>query len=162
MITLQEGDKAPAFTGHDQDGKKVSLGDFKGKKVVLYFYPQDNTPTCTVQACNLRDNFALLRKEGLTVIGISPDDEKSHKKFETKFSLPFPLLADQDHKIIDKYGVWGEKQLYGRKYLGLHRTTFLIDEKGVIRKIFLKPKSKQHAEEIVRGWGEPGSPRGVK
>jgi len=149
MITLQEGDKAPAFTGHDQDGKKVSLADFKGKKVVLYFYPQDDTPTCTVQACNLRDNFALLRKEGLTVIGISPDDEKSHKKFEAKFSLPFPLLADPDHKIIDKYGVWGEKQLYGRKYLGLHRTTFLIDEKGVIRKIFLKPKSKQHAEEIV-------------
>ena len=154
MITLQEGDKAPAFTGHDQDGKKVSLADFKGKKVVLYFYPQDDTPTCTVQACNLRDNFALLRKEGLTVIGISPDDEKSHKKFETKFSLPFPLLADPEHKIIDKYGVWGEKQLYGRKYLGLHRTTFLIDEKGVIRKIFLKPKSKQHAEEIVRGWSE--------
>ena len=152
MITLQEGDKAPAFTGHDQDGKKVSLADFKGKKVVLYFYPQDDTPTCTVQACNLRDNFALLRKEGLTVIGISPDDEKSHKKFEAKFSLPFPLLADPDHKIIDKYGVWGEKQLYGRKYLGLHRTTFLIDEKGVIRKIFLKPKSKQHAEEIVRAW----------
>jgi len=149
MITLQEGDKAPAFTGHDQDGKKVSLADFKGKKVILYFYPQDDTPTCTVQACNLRDNFALLRKEGLTVIGISPDDEKSHKKFEAKFSLPFPLLADPDHKIIDKYGVWGEKQLYGRKYLGLHRTTFLIDEKGVIRKIFLKPKSKQHAEEIV-------------
>ena len=159
MITLQEGDKAPAFTGHDQDGKKVSLADFKGKKVVLYFYPQDDTPTCTVQACNLRDNFALLRKEGLIVIGISPDDEKSHKKFETKFSLPFPLLADPDHKIIDKYGVWGEKQLYGRKYLGLHRTTFLIDEKGIIRKIFLKPKSKQHAEEIVKAWGEPASPR---
>ena len=154
MITLKEGDKAPAFTGHDQDGRKVSLADFKGKKVVLYFYPQDDTPTCTVQACNLRDNFALLRKEDLTVIGISPDDEKSHKKFETKFSLPFPLVADPEHKIIDKYGVWGEKQLYGRKYLGLHRTTFLIDEKGVIRKIFLKPKSKQHAEEIAKAWRE--------
>ena len=154
MITLQEGDKAPAFTGYDQNGQKISLADYKGKKLVVYFYPQDDTPTCTVQACNLRDNFALLRKEGLTVIGISPDDEKSHKKFETKFSLPFPLLADPEHKIIDKYGVWGEKQLYGRKYLGLHRTTFLIDEKGVIRKIFLKPKSKQHAEEILRAWGE--------
>ena len=154
MITLQEGDKAPAFTGYDQNGQKISLADYKGKKLVVYFYPQDDTPTCTVQACNLRDNFALLRKEGLTVIGISPDDEKSHKKFETKFSLPFPLLADPEHKIIDKYGVWGEKQLYGRKYLGLHRTTFLIDEKGVIRKIFLKPKSKQHSEEIVRAWSE--------
>jgi thioredoxin-dependent peroxiredoxin len=157
MTHLQEGDKAPAFSGKDASGNKISLADYKGQRVVLYFYPKDDTPTCTVQACNLRDNFALLRKEGLTVIGISPDDEKSHKKFETKFSLPFPLLADTDHKIIDKYGVWGEKQLYGRKYLGLHRTTFLIDEKGVIRKIFLKPKSKQHAEEIVRAWNEPAS-----
>jgi thioredoxin-dependent peroxiredoxin len=157
MTHLQEGDKAPAFSGKDASGNKISLADYKGQRVVLYFYPQDDTPTCTVQACNLRDNFALLRKEGLTIIGISPDDTQSHKKFETKFSLPFPLLADPDHKIIDKYGVWGEKQLYGRKYLGLHRTTFLIDEKGVIRKIFLKPKSKQHAEEIVKAWNEPVS-----
>jgi peroxiredoxin Q/BCP len=149
MTHLQEGDKAPAFTGKDQNGKKISLADYKGKKLVLYFYPQDNTPTCTVQACNLRDNDALLRKEGFSILGISPDDEKSHKKFETKFDLPFPLLADTGHQIIDKYGVWGEKQLYGRNYLGLHRTTFLIDEKGVIRKIFLKPKSKTHAEEIM-------------
>ena len=149
MTHLREGDKAPAFSGKDANGNKISLADYKGQRVVLYFYPKDDTPTCTTQACNLRDNFALLRKEGLTVIGISPDDEKSHKKFETKFSLPFLLLADPDHKIIDKYGVWGEKQLYGRQYLGLHRTTFLIDEKGVIRKIFLKPKSKQHAEEII-------------
>jgi thioredoxin-dependent peroxiredoxin len=149
MTPLREGDKAPAFTGVDQDGQKIALGDYKGKKVVLYFYPQDDTPTCTIQACNLRDNFALLKREGITIIGISPDDEKSHKKFEVKFSLPFPLLADPEHKIIDKYGVWGDKQLYGRKYLGLHRTTFLIDEKGMIRKIFLKPKNKQHAEEIL-------------
>jgi peroxiredoxin Q/BCP len=152
MTHLQEGDKAPAFTGKDAGGNKVSLADYKGKKVVLYFYPQDDTPTCTVQACNLRDNFALLKKEGFSVLGVSPDDEKSHLKFEKKFSLPFPLIADAEHKIIDKYGVWGEKQLYGRKYLGLHRTTFLIDEKGMIRKIFLKPKSKTHAEEIVANW----------
>lgn len=149
MTPLQEGDKAPVFTGKDASGNKISLADYKGRKVVLYFYPQDDTPTCTVQACNLRDNFALLKKEGFSVIGVSPDDEKSHLKFEKKFSLPFPLIADPGHKIIDKYGVWGEKQLYGRKYLGLHRTTFLIDEKGVIRKIFLKPKNKAHAEEIV-------------
>jgi peroxiredoxin Q/BCP len=152
MTALKEGDKAPAFTGNDQDGRKIALTGYKGKKVVLYFYPQDDTPTCTVQACNLRDNFALLKKEGFAIIGISPDDEKSHKKFEVKFSLPFPLLADPEHKIIEKYGVWGEKQLYGRKYLGLHRTTFLIDEKGTIRKIFLKPRSKQHAEEIIKAW----------
>jgi peroxiredoxin Q/BCP len=152
MTHLREGDKAPAFSGKDASGNKVSLADYKGKRVVLYFYPQDDTPTCTVQACNLRDNNALLRAEGFSILGVSPDDQKSHLKFEAKFSLPFPLIADPDHTIIDKYGVWGEKQLYGRKYLGLHRTTFLIDEKGVIRKIFLKPKSKTHAEEVLRAW----------
>jgi peroxiredoxin Q/BCP len=154
MTQLKEGEKAPAFSGKDADGNKISLADFKGKRLVLYFYPEDDTPTCTVQACNLRDNIALLKSEGLAVVGVSPNDEKSHKKFETKFSLPFPLVADPTHKIIGKYGVWGEKQLYGRKYMGLHRTTFLIDEKGVIRKIFLKPRSKQHAEEVVKAWKE--------
>ena len=154
MITLKEGDKAPAISGKDQNGNKVSLADYKGKKVALYFYPEDNTPTCTVQACNLRDNYSLLKKEGFVVLGVSPDDEKSHKKFETKFELPFTLIADPEHKIIDKYGVWGEKQMYGRKYMGLLRTTFLLDEKGVIRKIFLKPKSTQLAEEIVKAWKE--------
>jgi peroxiredoxin Q/BCP len=154
MTHLQEGDKAPAFTGKDANGHKIALSDYKGKPVVLYFYPQDDTPTCTVQACNLRDNDTLLKTQGFSVIGISPDDEKSHKKFGTKFDLPFPLIADPDHKIIDRYGVWGEKLLYGRKYMGLHRTTFLIDEKGIIRKIFLKPKSKQHAQEIVKTWRE--------
>ncbi|MFL5748075.1 MAG: thioredoxin-dependent thiol peroxidase [Niastella sp.] len=149
MITLKEGDKAPAFSGKDQNGKKVTLSDFKGKKVVLYFYPEDDTPTCTVQACNLRDNYALLKKHGFEVIGVSPNDEKSHKKFETKFNLPFTLLADADHTIINKYGVWDEKQMFGNKYMGVHRTTFVIDEKGVISKIFLRPKNKQHAEEIV-------------
>lgn len=152
MITLQEGDKAPAFTSTDQNANKISLSDFKGKKVVLYFYPEDDTETCTIQACNLRDNYALLKKEGFIVLGVSPNDEKSHKKFETKYHLPFTLVVDPSHKIIDKYGVWGEKQMFGNKYMGLLRTTFLIDEKGIIRKIFLKPKSKQHAEEIVKAW----------
>ena len=157
MIQVSEGMKAPAFKGKDQNGKDVSLADFKGKKVVLYFYPEDDTPTCTVEACNLRDNYALLRNEGFEVLGVSPDDSKSHKKFEQKFSLPFTLIADPGHKIIDSYGVWGEKQLYGRKYMGLHRTTFLIDEKGIVRKVFLKPRSKQHAEDIVKFWKQEGS-----
>jgi len=149
---VAEGSKAPAFSGKDQDGNTVSLKDFKGKKVVLYFYPEDDTPTCTVQACNLRDNFGMLKKAGLEVLGISPNDEKDHKKFQQKFSLPFSLVADPKHTIIDKYGVWGEKQLYGRKYMGLFRTTFLIDEKGVIKKIFTRPKNKAHAEEILKAW----------
>jgi peroxiredoxin Q/BCP len=149
---VAEGSKAPVFSGKDQDGNTVSLKDFKGKKVVLYFYPEDDTPTCTVQACNLRDNFGMLKKAGLEVLGISPNDEKDHKKFQQKFSLPFSLVADPKHAIIDKYGVWGEKQLYGRKYMGLFRTTFLIDEKGVIKKIFTRPKNKAHAEEILKAW----------
>ena len=154
MIHLNEGDKAPAFTSKDQNGKPVALSDFKGKKVVLYFYPEDDTPTCTIEACNLRDNYSLLKKEGMVVLGVSPDDEKKHKKFEQKFDLPFTLIADSDKKIIDKYGVWGEKNLYGRKYMGLHRTTFLIDEKGIIKKIFRKPRSKMHSEEILKAWQE--------
>jgi peroxiredoxin Q/BCP len=152
MVTLQEGDKAPAFKGIDQNGNTVSLADYKGKKVVLYFYPEDDTPTCTVQACNLRDNYGLLKKEGFEVLGVSPDEEKKHKKFEAKYNLPFTLLADPGHKIIDKYGVWDEKQLYGRKYMGILRTTFVLDEKGIIRKIFQRPKNKQHAEEIIAAW----------
>jgi peroxiredoxin Q/BCP len=154
MITLAAGTKAPAFKGKDQNGNTVSLADYKGKKLVLYFYPEDDTPTCTVQACNLRDNYALLRKEGFEVVGVSPNDTESHKKFEEKFSLPFTLIADPNHKIINTYGVWGEKQLYGRKFMGLHRTTFLVDEKGVIQKVYLKPRNKQHAEDIVKFWKE--------
>ena len=154
MITLKEGDKAPAFKGKDQDGNTISLADYKGRKLVLYFYPDDDTPTCTVQACNLRDNYALLQKEGFEVLGISPDNEQKHKKFEAKYNLPFTLIADPQHKIIEKYGVWGEKQLYGRKYMGLHRTTFLINEKGIVIKIFLKPKNKQHDEEVIAKYKE--------
>ncbi|CAN5422849.1 thioredoxin-dependent thiol peroxidase [soil metagenome] len=149
---LTEGSKAPAFSGLDQDGNKVSLKDFKGKKLVIYFYPADDTPACTTQACNLRDNYALLRKEGFEILGISPDEIKAHKKFQVKFSLPFTLIADPEHKIIEKFGVWGEKQLYGRKYVGLLRTTFVLDEKGVIRKVFARPKNKAHAEEIIGAW----------
>jgi thioredoxin-dependent peroxiredoxin len=148
---LQVGQKAPAFTGVDQDGKKVSLSELKGSKLVLYFYPEDDTPTCTIQACNLRDNYSLLKKNGFRVIGVSPDAEDKHRKFREKYDLPFTLLADPQHKIIEKYGVWGEKNLYGRKYMGIHRTTFVIDENGVIQKIFLRPKNKAHAEEIVKG-----------
>ena len=150
MITLTAGMKAPAFKGKDQNNNAVSLADFKGKKVVLFFYPEDDTPTCTIEACNLRDNYALLKKNCFEVVGVSPDDSSSHKKFETKFNLPFTLIADPDHKIIDAYGVWGEKQLYGRHYMGLHRTTFLIDEKGIIQKIFRKPRSKVHSDEILK------------
>ncbi|MDP4148477.1 MAG: thioredoxin-dependent thiol peroxidase [Bacteroidota bacterium] len=154
MTNIKEGDKAPAFTAKDQNGQLVSLADYKGRPLILYFYPEDDTPTCTIQACNLRDNYALLKREGLSVLGVSPDEEKKHKKFEAKYDLPFTLLSDPAHKIIDKYGVWGEKQLYGRHYMGLHRTTFLIDGKGIIRKIFERPKNKAHAAEIVKAWKE--------
>jgi peroxiredoxin Q/BCP len=147
---LQVGEKAPLFSGKDQDGNLVALKDFRGRKVVLYFYPEDDTPTCTTQACNLRDNYGALKKAGYEIIGISPNDEKSHQKFKTKFSLPFTLVADPQRRIIETYGVWGEKKLYGRTYEGLHRTTFVIDEKGVIEKIFLRPRNKMHAEEILR------------
>lgn len=157
MTSLSEGDKLPSFKGKDQNGKTFSTADLKGKKTILYFYPEDDTPTCTIQACNLRDNFGLLRNKGFVVVGVSPDEEKKHKKFEGKYDLPFTLIADPKHIIINKFGIWGEKQLYGRKYMGLHRTTFVIDEKGIIQKIFLKPKSKQHAEEILAAWEQLSS-----
>ena len=146
------GSKAPAFSGIDQDGNKITLAGLAGQKVALYFYPQDNTPTCTEQACNLRDNFSALKKAGITIIGVSPDDTVKHGKFIGKFNLPFPLIADVDRKIITKYGLWAEKQLYGRKYMGVLRTTFLLDEKGKIRGIIEKPKVKQHSAEIMEGF----------
>ena len=149
MITLKEGDKAPSFTGKDQDGKKISLSDYKGKMLVLYFYSEAGSPTCTIESCNLRDNYSLLKKKGFEVAGVSPDNEKAQKKFEIKYKLPFPLIADTDNKITSAYGVWDMKKLFGREYMGILRTTFVIDGKGIIRKIFLKPKNKAHAQEII-------------
>ena len=152
-MKLAEGKKAPSFTAKDQDGAAIKLSDFKGKKLALYFYPKDDTSTCTVQACNLRDGFKSLSKKGIEVIGVSPDDQKSHVKFITKHKLPFRIIADTDKKLVEKFGVWGEKQLYGNKYMGVFRTTFLIDENGVVVKIIAKPKVKEHAKEIAAGFG---------
>ena len=152
-MSLLEGKKAPSFSAKDQDGATIKLSDFKGKKLALYFYPKDDTSTCTVQACNLRDGFKMLAKKGIEVIGVSPDDEKSHTKFIAKHKLPFRIIADTDKKLVEKFGVWGEKQLYGNKYMGVFRTTFLIDEKGVIVKIIAKPKVKEHSKEIAAGFG---------
>ena len=152
-MSILEGKKAPTFSAIDQDGEKIKLADFKGKKLALYFYPKDNTSTCTVQACNLRDGFKMLEKQGIVVVGVSPDDEKSHLKFIAKHELPFRIIADTDKKLVEKFGVWGEKQLYGNKYMGVFRTTFLIDENGVVLKIISKPKVKEHAAEIAAGFG---------
>ncbi|MEJ7913494.1 MAG: thioredoxin-dependent thiol peroxidase [Chitinophagaceae bacterium] len=147
---LTEGQEAPLFTAPDQDGNLMSLSDFRGQKTVLYFYPENDTPACTIQACNLKNNHELLTSRDYTVIGISPNDSESHQKFREKFDLPFLLLPDPRHVLIDLYGVWGEKNLYGRKYMGLNRTTFLIDKNGIILKIFKKPRNKSHAEEILK------------
>jgi len=154
MITLQEGDKAPSFTGIDQDGKPVSLKDYKGKMLVLYFYSEAGSPTCTLESCNLRDNYSLLKRKGFDVVGVSPDNQQAQKKFEIKYKLPFPLIADADNKITTAYGVRDMKKLFGREYMGILRTTFIIDGKGIIRKIFLKPKNKAHAEEIIATMNE--------
>jgi len=152
---LTPGRKAPAFTAKDQNGNTVSLKDYQGHKVALYFYPHDNTPTCTAQACNLRDNFELLRRQGITVIGISTDTERSHKNFEKKHQLPFTLLADTGNRIAEAYGVWGWKKFMGREFIGMHRTTFLINEKGIIEHIIEKVKSKEHSQQILECWKKP-------
>jgi len=149
MIQLKEGLKAPAFEGIDQNGKEIKLSDFVGKKVILYFYPKDNTPGCTAEACNLRDNYELLLKKGFIIIGVSPDNEKSHKGFTVKYSLPFPLIADTSKKILNDYGVWGEKKMYGKSFFGVIRTTFIIDEKGIIEKIISKVDTSGHTEQIL-------------
>ena len=150
MTTLHEGDKAPDFKAKDQNGKTVSLKDFKGRKLVLYFYPEDDTPVCTAQACNYRDNFSLLKKEGYEVIGVSPQGIESHKQFEAKYKLPFTLLADEEMKVIKAYGVWGPKTLYGRTYDGLHRETFVINEQGVITRIVRRSLSKKATQQVLK------------
>lgn len=149
MKELKEGDKAPAIKAKNQNGETVQLKDFLGKKVILYFYPKDNTPGCTAEACNFRDNYQSLLKDGYEVLGVSIDNEQSHQKFISKFELPFNLLADEDKKIVEDYGVWVEKNMYGKKYMGTARTTFLIDEKGIIKHI-IKKVDNQNASQQVR------------
>ena len=149
MSILKAGDKAPGFTAKDQNGKTVSLSDFSGKKVILYFYPKDDTPGCTAEACDFRDNYQSMLSKGFEVIGVSTDDEKSHKKFETKYSLPFPLIADSDKSIVEAYGVWVEKNMYGKKYMGTARTTFIIDGDGTIRHIIEKVDTKNSSQQVI-------------
>lgn len=151
---LNEGDFAPDFTTTDQNGNTVKLSDFTGKRVVLYFYPKDDTPGCTKEACSLRDSFDVFEEKGIKILGVSTDSEKSHQKFITKYDLPFDLLADTEKEIVESYGVWGEKNMYGKKYFGINRTTFLIDKEGKIVKIFKKVKVDEHADEVLTAFGE--------
>ncbi|MBS1795077.1 MAG: thioredoxin-dependent thiol peroxidase [Acidobacteria bacterium] len=151
---LKEGDSAPEFTAKNQNGEEVKLSDLKGKRVVLYFYPKDDTPGCTKEACSLRDSFDVFEEKGIRVLGVSVDDEKSHQKFISKYSLPFDLLADTDKTLVNAYGVWGEKNNYGKKYMGINRMTFLIDGDGRIAKIFKKVKVAEHADEVLEAFGE--------
>ncbi len=148
-VTLKPGMKAPAFKGLNENGELVSLADFKGKKLVLYFYPKDNTPTCTEEACNLRDNYHLFLKNGYSILGISTDSVKKHQNFIKKYKLPFSLIADEDHEICEKYGVWDWKKLFGKTYMGILRTTFVINEKGKIDKIIEKVESKKHSSQLI-------------
>jgi peroxiredoxin Q/BCP len=151
MNTLTAGQKVPNFTSTDQDGNTVSLSDFKGKKLVVFFYPKANTPTCTVEACNLGENYAELQSAGYEILGVSADTEKRQANFRNKFDFPYPLLADTDHTVINAFGVWGPKKFMGRTYDGIHRTTFVIDEKGVVNRVIDKVKAKSHASQILEG-----------
>lgn len=148
---IQIGEKAPSVLGRDENGKEILLSQFSGKKLVLYFYPKDMTSGCTAEACSFRDNFSALRKQGYEVVGVSVDDEKSHQKFKAKHELPFPLISDTDHQLVEAFGVWAEKSMYGRKYMGTLRTTFIINEDGVVEQIILPKqiKTKNHAEQIL-------------
>ncbi|NDV68334.1 thioredoxin-dependent thiol peroxidase [Dysgonomonas sp. 25] len=150
-MALQVGDKIPAILGNNQDGKEVKASDYAGKKLVLYFYPKDSTPGCTAEACSFRDNFQELRKAGYEIVGVSVDSEKSHQKFIEKQQLPFPLIADTDMKLVNAFGVWGEKKFMGRTYMGTNRTTFLINEEGIIEKVIgpKEIKTKEHAQQIL-------------
>ena len=148
MFHLKEGDKAPDFSVSDETGKMVNLSDFAGKKLVLYFYPKDDTPGCTAQACSLRDNYQSFMGKGYAILGVSPDSAKKHVKFQDKYSLPFSLLADEDHAVSEAYGVWGEKKFMGRTYMGIHRTTFVIDEQGNIERIIDKVDNANHSEQL--------------
>jgi len=149
MKHLKVGDKAPTFTSVDQNGAEVKLEDYNGKRVVIYFYPKDNTPGCTAQACNIRDNYSAIQEAGIAILGVSMDTEKKHQSFIEKFDLPFPLLADTEKELIEAYGVWGEKKFMGKVYDGIHRTTFLMDEAHTIVGIIEKPKTKDHTREIL-------------
>lgn len=149
-MSLEVGKAAPDFESKDQNGNSIKLSDFRGKKVVLYFYPKDNTPGCTAQACNLRDNYEALQKAGYVVLGVSSDSEKSHQKFIEKQNLPFSLIADEDKKVHEAYGTWVEKSMYGRKYMGTARTTFIIDEKGILEEIIEKVDTKAHTNQILK------------
>ena len=154
MKQLKEGDKAPAFEGLNQDGNTIRLNDLKGKKVILYFYPKDDTPGCTAEACSLRDNHRELAERGFEVIGVSPDNEKSHIKFKSKYGLPYNLISDTEKIILKDYGAWGEKNMYGKIVEGVLRTTFIINEEGIIEKVFTKVDTKEHAKQILEGLGE--------
>ena len=149
MSIPQIGDKAPAFSGVNQHGKTVSLSDYKGKKLVLYFYPKDMTPGCTAESCNLSENYERFQSQGYEILGVSPDDEKKHVKFIEKYDLKFDLLADTEKETIQAYGLWVEKSMYGKKYMGVARTTFIIDEEGVIQEVFEKVKTKDHSNQIL-------------
>lgn len=149
MTHLKEGDKAPDFTAKDQNGKDITLSDYQGKKVILYFYPKDNTPGCTMEACNFRDHYQDLQEKGFEVIGVSADTEKKHQNFINKFELPFTLIADTERKVIEAYGVWGLKKFMGREFDGIHRETFVINEKGMIDKIVTKVKNKEATKQIL-------------
>lgn len=150
MTKLKEGDKAPRFSGKNQDGKEIKLEDFSGKKLILYFYPKDNTPGCTAESCNLNDNYNSWLDKGFEVVGVSPDSMESHQKFREKFGLKFDLIADTEKEVLQAYDAWGEKSMYGKKYMGVLRTTFVIDENGVIQKIFEKVETKDHTNQIIK------------
>ena len=148
MSELKKGDKAPLFEGVNQKGETIGLTDFSGKKLILYFYPKDNTPGCTAEACNLNENYAMWIEKGFEVVGVSPDSEKSHTNFIEKYGLKFNLIADKEKEILQAYGAWGEKSMYGRKYMGVLRKTFVIDENGIVLEIFEKVKTKDHSNQI--------------